>query len=213
MQSLPKVNPLSAALPVAIASRATTEIEARYPQLDLEALAIDFGLRRFRQYLLGNPTINVHTDHKPLVAVFKNSRHGSVRTERIKLRHQDITFIVQHIPGEQNPADFCSRHPTPLYHLPNHIQQETNECEKLIYNLMSGGIISEMGASNIATASKTCSQLSKLTHHIHNGTCPGPDDDLIPFKNVFHELTTTRMGTVLRGERIIIPESLRQSAL
>ena len=35
------------AKPVACASRSTTPVEQRYPQLDLEALAVDYGLRRF----------------------------------------------------------------------------------------------------------------------------------------------------------------------
>ena len=33
---------------VGVASRATTQVEARYPQIDLESLAVDFGLRRYR---------------------------------------------------------------------------------------------------------------------------------------------------------------------
>ena len=41
------------AKPVACASRATTNVEQRYPQLDLEALAVDFGLRRFRYHCAG----------------------------------------------------------------------------------------------------------------------------------------------------------------
>ena len=41
------------AKPVAIASRATNVSEKWYPQLDLEAASIDFGLRRFREYLVG----------------------------------------------------------------------------------------------------------------------------------------------------------------
>ena len=32
-------------LPVAIESQATSKIEQRYPQLDLEGIAVDFGLR------------------------------------------------------------------------------------------------------------------------------------------------------------------------
>ena len=43
----------------------TKDEERRYLQLDLEALAIDFGLRRFRLYVVGAPEINtVVTDHK-----------------------------------------------------------------------------------------------------------------------------------------------------
>ena len=63
--------------PVAFASRATKDEERRYPQLDLEALAIDFGLRRFRLYVVGAPEINtVVTDHNPLISIFANTRTG-----------------------------------------------------------------------------------------------------------------------------------------
>ena len=61
---------------VACASRATTPIERRYPQLDLEAQAVDFGLRRYRQYLVGAPAVIVYTDHKPLEAIFSSHRQG-----------------------------------------------------------------------------------------------------------------------------------------
>ena len=44
---------------ISCASRATTPVERRYNQLDLEALAIDFGLRRFRQYLVGGPECTI----------------------------------------------------------------------------------------------------------------------------------------------------------
>ena len=36
---------ITSAKQVAFSSRATTSVESPYPQLDLEALAIDFGLR------------------------------------------------------------------------------------------------------------------------------------------------------------------------
>lgn len=60
---------------IAIASRTTSKAEQRYPQFDLEALGIDFALRRFRHYILGSPAeIQVITDHKPLCAIF-NGNH------------------------------------------------------------------------------------------------------------------------------------------
>ena len=66
-------------------------------QLDLEAMSVDFGLRRFLHYLLGSPDeTTVVTDHKPLCGIFNGNRHGSIRTERIKMRHQDIRFHVEY---------------------------------------------------------------------------------------------------------------------
>ena len=81
---------LEDAKPVAFASRATTPVEFKYPQLDLEVLAVDFGWRRFRYHIVGGPKVPVITDHKPLVSIFSNIRKGSVRSNRVKLRHHDI---------------------------------------------------------------------------------------------------------------------------
>ena len=79
--------------PVVFVSRTTNSAESIYPQLDLEAASVDFALRRFRNYIVGSPyQIMVVTDRKPLVQVFNNSRPGSIRTERIKIRHQDVRY-------------------------------------------------------------------------------------------------------------------------
>ena len=126
---------LLSAKTISFASRATTNVEKRYPQLDLEALAIDFGLRRFRHYIMGGPAIDVTTDHKPLVSIFSNTRIGSIRTDRIKLRHQDIQYNVIWQPGSTNPSDFLSRHATPLSELPKSIQKESSEFEKTVWFL------------------------------------------------------------------------------
>ena len=45
------------ARPVAIASRSTSIAERNYPQLDLEAVSLDFALRHFREYLVGSPSL------------------------------------------------------------------------------------------------------------------------------------------------------------
>ena len=125
--------------PVAFASRATKDEERRYPQLDLEALAIDFGLRRFRLYVVGAPEINtVVTDHKPLISIFSNTRTGSTRTDRIKLRHQDINYKVIWKNGKDNPADYLSRHATPFSQIPHSWKLETSEFEKTVWFLQYG---------------------------------------------------------------------------
>ena len=110
---------LAEAKPVALASRTTSISEKGCPQLDLEAVSLDFGLRRFREYVVGSPTlIKVITDHKPLVHIFNGRRTGSIRTRRIKLNHQDIPFIVEYQKGILNQVDYMSRHARSLASLP-----------------------------------------------------------------------------------------------
>ena len=57
--------------PVSYASRSLTKIEQTYAQIEKECMAIVFACERFDQYLHGRDIINVDTDHKPLVPIFK----------------------------------------------------------------------------------------------------------------------------------------------
>ena len=114
------------AKPVAFSSRATTSVESYYPQLDLEAMAIDFGLRHFRQDIIGGPPVTIITDHKPLVAIFTNNHKGSISTDQMKLHYQNISYNVAWRQGSLNPSNYLSRHATPLCRLPCEICKETS---------------------------------------------------------------------------------------
>ena len=92
-------------------------VESHYPQLDLETLAIDFGLWRFCQYLIELPPVIIITDHKTLVVIFSNNRHGSVITDSMKLHHQDIYFEAVWRKGNLNPSDYLPYDTTPFNHL------------------------------------------------------------------------------------------------
>ena len=66
---------ITSAKPIAFAFRTTTPAESHYPQLDIEVMALDFGMRRFRNYIVGSPKeIILVTDHKPLCSVFNGKR-------------------------------------------------------------------------------------------------------------------------------------------
>ena len=79
---------MDVARPVALVSRTTSDAENNYPQIDSEATSVDFGLRRFREYLVGAPVaVKVISDHKPLIRILNGRRHGSIRTQRMKLNH------------------------------------------------------------------------------------------------------------------------------
>ena len=76
---------IDSALPIEFASRSTNKAERNYPQLDIEAMAVDFSLRRFRPYLVGAPhQVTVVTDHHPLLSIFNGKRSVSICTEQIK---------------------------------------------------------------------------------------------------------------------------------
>ena len=73
--------------PVSFASRALTQIETRYAQIEKELLAILFACEKFDKYIFGRDIVNVETDHKPLEEIFKKSLcDAPSRLKRLLLR-------------------------------------------------------------------------------------------------------------------------------
>ena len=208
---------VESARPVAFASRATSQAEKNYPQLDLEAMALDYGLRRFRNYIVGSPhTIVLVTDHKPLESVFNGNRKGSIRTERIKMRHQDIRYKVVYRKGKANSCDYLSRHATPWKHVPEQEQTEAADLNNLLYTLHTTPIIDRITLAGIAHATSDDGVLIKLRDMIKQGKTHMPKsarEELKLFTKILPEITVTGNGILLKGERIILPQSLQAEAI
>ena len=202
---------------VAIASRTTNAAEQRYPQIDLEALAIDFALRRFRQYIVGSPTkIQVITDHQPLCSIFNGKRQGSIRTERIKLRHQDIRFTVAYQRGKINQSDYLSRHAKPIEKLTREERQEADDLNNLLYMLHTTPIIDCMGIGTIAQATQNDPTLKKIATLVNQGSTwieKTESKEIQCFQKVLPELTMTANGIILKGDKIALPSNLQDTAI
>ena len=80
--------------PVAFASRALSEVETRYSQIEREALAVIWACERFDMYLRGAPEFIVYTDHQALERFGKKPR-PPLRIERWGLRLQLYKLHIQ----------------------------------------------------------------------------------------------------------------------
>lgn len=103
--------------PVAFSSRSLAPAEKRYAQLDKEALAIIFGVKKFHQFLHGR-NFTIVSDHKPLQHLFGEAKPvpvlASARIKRWALILSAYGYKVEYKPGAQNSnADVLSRLPLP----------------------------------------------------------------------------------------------------
>ncbi|XP_065225166.1 uncharacterized protein K02A2.6-like [Planococcus citri] len=101
--------------PIAFVSRTLTETESRYSQLDKEALAIYWGMKKFFNYLYGRP-FTLITDCKPLLSIFAPSAAKPALSANRLLHYalflQGFNYkVIYRRSSEHINADFASRHP------------------------------------------------------------------------------------------------------
>ena len=88
--------------PVAYASRALTDTEVNYAQIEKELLAIVFACEKFDAYIYGRDCVRVQTDHKPLESIFRKELcTASKRLQRTLLRPQKYSLDVTYLKGEK----------------------------------------------------------------------------------------------------------------
>lgn len=101
--------------PIAYASRTLTKAEQGYSQLEKEALALVFGVKRFHYYVYAR-NFTLLTDHKPLETIFGPKTGipaiAAARLQRWAVTLSAYAFSLQYRPSAQNvDADCLSRLP------------------------------------------------------------------------------------------------------
>ena len=109
------VYPSGTRRPIACASQTLNEHERRYGQIDKEALAINFGLKRLHVYLYGRHFTTL-TDHKPLERIFVPKTAipplAAMRLQRWAIILAAFNYSIKFVPSKQTAvADALSRLP------------------------------------------------------------------------------------------------------
>ncbi|XP_026731607.1 uncharacterized protein K02A2.6-like [Trichoplusia ni] len=193
--------------PVAYASRSLTSAERNYSQIDREALAIIYGIRKYHQYLYGRKFI-LRTDHKPLTYIFGDKVGIPVmsasRLQRWAVLLSGYNYDIEYVSSKKNCADALSR-------LPSKVTNDSAVKEVTYVNFVENFLpITNYDVSKATFKDVT---LSKIKVYIESGWphfCN--DDDLKPFFIRRNELYIEG-GCIMWGYRMIIPQSLRQIIL
>ena len=188
--------------PVAYASRALSDTETRWAQIEKEMLAVVYGLEKFHHYTYGRD-VDIITDHKPLVAIVtKPLFRAPKRLQALLLRTQKYCFSLEYKPGTQIPiADTLSRAPLP----------GKPDTELVTVNLINFSPIKTNRLDEIRAATALDKTLTLLKQIILKGwpnSKKGLPSEVLPYFHCRDEYTV-QDGIVLRGDRVVIPKRMR----
>ena len=101
--------------PIIFISHSLNKKQRKYTQIDKEAFAIVFAIKRLYQYLYGNFFILI-TDNKPLVHIFGENKslpvHSAMRMQHYAIFLQGFNFRIEYRKSENHAnADCMSRLP------------------------------------------------------------------------------------------------------
>ncbi|XP_016335635.1 uncharacterized protein K02A2.6-like [Sinocyclocheilus anshuiensis] len=195
--------------PLGFVSRTLTPAERRYSQLDKEALAIIFGVKKFHKYLYGRK-FTICTDHKPLIFLFAEKKPipqmGSPRVQRwaLLMSAYEYTMVYKSKDSHAN-ADALSRLPL--------LEVEQNQSNKSSQVLMLDMLEFEPIS---ATQLKSWTNKDVLLSQVRNYVLRGWPNQVDPQYNPYHKRKlelSVRDGCVLWGARVIVPSQGRAMLL
>lgn len=177
------------------ASRAMTQAERCYAQIEKETLGIVFGCTRFNEYIYGR-TVIAETDHKPIVAINKKSLCDMTpRIQRLMLTIQQYDFNFEYLPGKHLVvADALSR---ACPGVQSGVRSVT-EAEVATHVDLVVGALPVTGAKweEIAVATQEDNVLQSVTENILSGWTP--QLACHPYDSFQEELTIVD-GVILKG--------------
>ncbi|CAK1597918.1 unnamed protein product [Parnassius mnemosyne] len=204
--------------PLAYASRSLTSSKRNYSQIQKEATAIIFGVRRFHQYLYGreDPFI-LKTDHRPLVSIF-NPKTGIPVTTALRLQRYSVilsayNYVVQYVSSGNNiVADYFSRAPVKC------VNESSNDIDT--NDIDTHYAVRFLDASSPATSARDVAQTTErdrtiktvLRYMQHGWPRKLKCKSILPYFHCKSDLQYEN-GCLFRGHRIVIPLGLRDRML
>ncbi|KAL5010683.1 hypothetical protein ScPMuIL_012988 [Solemya velum] len=203
--------------PVAYASRAMSETEQRYAQVEKEALAATWACERFAQFLIGKH-FQIRTDHRPLVALLGSKPISDLppRIQRFRMRLMRFEYSIHHVPGKElYTADALSR--APIAGTLNKVEEEfVDAVEMYVDSIVQQIPATGPGLEEIRMNLETDPVCKVITEYCLNGW-PGYEKPSIttvtrPYWQIRDELSVC-YGLLLRGSRLVIPTIMRAEVL
>lgn len=215
--------------PVYYASRSLIAAEKQYSQIQKEATAIIFGVRKFHHYLYGRSVPFVlRTDHKPLLSIFSPEKgipeFSANRLQRYALFLSAYNYVIEYVNSAHNCADFLSRSmmvtsqgssasggggppAEPVFDDSSYL--DNANYVNFIWEPRSAPNL----VSDVSRATQSDCILSKVLQYTKTGwPIKIFDKELRPFFDCRSELAIEK-GCIMRGTRLVVPNTLRSTVI
>ena len=185
-------------------SRSLAKAERNYAVIELEYIAVLFGVRKCKHFLLGCPKFTVVTDHKPLQGIQSKPLQEieNNRLLNIRLKLTDFKFEIVWMQGKNHYlADLLSRNPA----------FSPTETEASEFSVNAVTTISE---DPRLASFKRSAHADKDYQLVHEALVNNADPHALSvshpakkFISQWHELSTDD-GLVIMNNRLVVPDSL-----
>ena len=201
--------------PIANASKTLSPTQRRYSQIQREALAVIFGLKKFHHFLYGRKFILV-TDHKPLVAMFNPAKGtptiAANRLARWALTLSQYEYTVEYqSTKDHGNADALSC--LPVGGDDDFDREEERADVSIVCNVRElSRQLNPVKPKLIAQETAKDQVLSKVQCYTKEGWPSKLADEMKQFKKLEDSLVV-ESGCLFYGARLIIPDKLRPQVL
>ena len=193
--------------PISFVSRTLTKAERNYSNLQREARAVIFGVKKFHQYLYGRQFI-LETDHKPLESLFNEKKAtpsmAAARIQRWALTLAPYNYTIKYKPGiEHGNADAVSRLPLPVRPRTTPVPADTVWTMELLDS-------TPVSVKEIQEGTRTDVVLSQVVKFVQYGwPSRNKDEALQPYFERKQELSI-QDGCLSWGDRVVVPPKARE---
>ena len=196
--------------PISFASRTLTKAERIYLNLEREALAVIFGVKKFHQCLYGRP-FALETDHKPPESLFNEKKAlltmAGARIQPWALTLAACNYSIKYKPGKEHcNADALSRLPLPVTPWMTPVPAETVWTMELLN-------YTPVDVKEIKAGARSDSTLSLVMKFVQYGwSSSNTDEALKPCLSRKEELSI-QDGCLLWGNRVVVPWKARKRVM
>ena len=194
--------------PIAYASRLLHMAESNYSQIEKEALALIYGVKKFHMYLYGRSQFTLVTDHKPLLVIL-GPKSGLPALVAARSHRWAITLAAYNYTVDYRSTNKMGNADA-LYRLP--VDKAPDGEDNVNVLLMeSHGV--PITATRVAQATAKDLVLARVLQSVVSGrNTLNAMPECRSYMDFWDELSTER-GCILRGARVVIPQKLQGRVL